>query len=931
MADIKKIIEIEFKTPGGDKVLTTNKKVIQQIIDSGAAYNVTKTAIEENTAAIEENVAANNEQTQSLQDNTAAAEGNAKAQTSIKKELATLKAEIAASIAAGDTQSETYKKNIARAGELADAMEDANKVIGANKSAFDSSIGAAKGLASGYAAAEGALGLFGGASQDALAGLQKVQSALALLQGLEGLEDAGKSFKAFGSTIKDVGKNAFGSLRQGIISTGIGALVIGIGLLIANFDAVKEAVLKFIPGLKAVGDFIGKLVTGITDFIGVTSEAERKAEGLGKQSKKNQEIAKNDIELLKAKGASADVIYKAEKKAAQDRLKDLNKIGGLNKKLTDEELKEKKELIQQIKVLDAQETKRKADELDKQMQKAKADADKAAEQAAEKAKAAAEKRKEARLAALKAEQDLIAKLDLDARKAGKSSFDQQRIDLEIAQAEELKVLDAALAKKAITKKKYDEDVAKLNAANAAKSAEITKAEQEAEAKRVQDYNNMLINMAADAENATTEQKIKAAQNRIKLAQDEALKLAKTEEDKNKIILAYGVAQADAEKAIKKKAEEDKIKIALEATDDQLKIDTELNGELAKIYNDDTLSFEEKEKAILQKQKEYNKKQLDEQKAQIEKAIELEKANPYRDPKKLEDLGNKLSKVNADIAKNNSDAQEEASKKFMESAEKIFDEVSKYQNALNELGSALSDFYGAQIAEIENLAAKQTESLNKQKDEEISNKELTAEERQAIEQRYALEQAKLDEETALKKKELQKKQADIEFAITIGQIIANTAMAIIKAYGTMDPISATIFSAIIGATGALQAATAKKQRDQVMALASGGLVSGPGGPTDDMIPAMLSNGEAVINAAAVKRYAPLLSQINQSTGGAPIPVPKFAAGGLATSDQILLGISDRINSIAATQQQDAPVRAYVLDTEVSSTSAKNNRIRRASTY
>jgi hypothetical protein len=157
------------------------------------------------------------------------------------------------------------------------------------------------------------------------------------------------------------------------------------------------------------------------------------------------------------------------------------------------------------------------------------------------------------------------------------------------------------------------------------------------------------------------------------------------------------------------------------------------------------------------------------------------------------------------------------------------------------------------------------------------------------------------------------------------------MAIIKAYGTMDPISATVFAAIIGATGALQLANANKQREQVAALATGGLVSGPGGPTDDMIPAMLSNGEAVINAAAVKRFAPILSQINQSTGGAPIPMPKFAAGGLATSDQILLGISDRISSIAATQQTDAPVRAYVLDTEVSSSTIKNNRIRRNSTY
>ena len=36
-------------------------------------------------------------------------------------------------------------------------------------------------------------------------------------------------------------------------------------------------------------------------------------------------------------------------------------------------------------------------------------------------------------------------------------------------------------------------------------------------------------------------------------------------------------------------------------------------------------------------------------------------------------------------------------------------------------------------------------------------------------------------------------------------------------------------------------------------ASGGYISGPGGPTDDAIPAWLSNGEYVIRAAAVRRY------------------------------------------------------------------------------
>lgn len=55
------------------------------------------------------------------------------------------------------------------------------------------------------------------------------------------------------------------------------------------------------------------------------------------------------------------------------------------------------------------------------------------------------------------------------------------------------------------------------------------------------------------------------------------------------------------------------------------------------------------------------------------------------------------------------------------------------------------------------------------------------------------------------------------------------------------------------------------------LAAGGPVSGPGGPRDDVIPAMLSNGEYVVNAASVGKYGVgFMDQINAG---------KFADGGL----------------------------------------------------
>jgi hypothetical protein len=64
------------------------------------------------------------------------------------------------------------------------------------------------------------------------------------------------------------------AFRIALISTGIGALVIVL-FYWSIFDKVKGAVLNLIPGLKSVGEFIGNIIESVTDFIGVTSEAER--------------------------------------------------------------------------------------------------------------------------------------------------------------------------------------------------------------------------------------------------------------------------------------------------------------------------------------------------------------------------------------------------------------------------------------------------------------------------------------------------------------------------------------------------------------------------------------------------------------------------------------------------------------------------------
>ena len=74
--------------------------------------------------------------------------------------------------------------------------------------------------------------------------------------------------------------------------------------------------------------------------------------------------------------------------------------------------------------------------------------------------------------------------------------------------------------------------------------------------------------------------------------------------------------------------------------------------------------------------------------------------------------------------------------------------------------------------------------------------------------------RLENEKAQKKLDVQKKYADVNFAIQISQIIANTAVAIMQAFAQLGPIGGAIATAFLTATGAAQIISAKAERDKV---------------------------------------------------------------------------------------------------------------------
>jgi hypothetical protein len=159
------------------------------------------------------------------------------------------------------------KDSIGDAKALADTFNPDKKFVALG--------GALQGATAGFSALQGAMGLFGSEGKEVEKALLKVQSAMALQQGISGIAGAMDSFKMLGNEIKGNLVKAFSTLKGAIAATGIGLLVVGVGLLVANFEKVKEVMTNLFPALSKITDFFGKMINAVTDFVGVTSEAER--------------------------------------------------------------------------------------------------------------------------------------------------------------------------------------------------------------------------------------------------------------------------------------------------------------------------------------------------------------------------------------------------------------------------------------------------------------------------------------------------------------------------------------------------------------------------------------------------------------------------------------------------------------------------------
>jgi len=198
-------------------------------------------------------------------------QGNAdEAVGSLRSQLRAAQADVAAlSDKFGVTSKEAIEA-AKRAGELKDKIGDAKSLTDAfNPDAkFKALSSSLAGVAGGFAAVQGGMALLGVQSESVEKTLLKVQSAMALSQGLQQIGESVDSFKQLGAVIQSsttfkkldtlataaatvvqrlfssavtTTSVSFNALKTAIVSTGIGALVVGLGYLVAKMNESSDA------------------------------------------------------------------------------------------------------------------------------------------------------------------------------------------------------------------------------------------------------------------------------------------------------------------------------------------------------------------------------------------------------------------------------------------------------------------------------------------------------------------------------------------------------------------------------------------------------------------------------------------------------------------------------------------------------------------
>lgn len=133
---------------------------------------------------------------------------------------------------AGQTATKEYQDLLTTVGNYRKVQIQTDMAVDAAATTMTQKLsGALGGATAGFQLVQGAMGAFGTESAQVEEALLKVQSAMAIAEGVKGFKEAIPSIKAFGLALKGA-----------IGASGIGLLVIALGTIVAYWDDIKAAV-----------------------------------------------------------------------------------------------------------------------------------------------------------------------------------------------------------------------------------------------------------------------------------------------------------------------------------------------------------------------------------------------------------------------------------------------------------------------------------------------------------------------------------------------------------------------------------------------------------------------------------------------------------------------------------------------------------------
>lgn len=325
--------------------------------------------------------------------------------------------------------------------------------------------------------------------------------------------------------------------------------------------------------------------------------------------------------------------------------------------------------------------------------------------------------------------------------------------------------------------------------------------------------------------------------------DLAMQALKTQHTAN--ILAIETSYSEQSQNIgiadgaKKKALQDKQQANLRAAeqahfDQQVAVEQAYQDALAKVMEQgetqQELTLEQQRDQKLEVLKGYYQAALNMAKQNGEDTTQLEKA--------YKDIRAQIQKEYITKQKELLGEQDEKKKQARQALG--FDQQSEYDRQLQQLKQALDNQYITQEEYEEKVQGLKRGSFMKQvqlytnlfsnavtslQNAEMANVDAKYDaEIKAAEGNTAL-QEKLEKKKANEKLKIQKKYADVNFAMQVAQIISNTAVSIMKAYSELGPIAGSVAAALMGVTGAAQLAVANAERQKVKRMTLNGSASG----------------------------------------------------------------------------------------------------------